>query len=208
MRTDWALVHVKIITKYHHTVTYGIGIWHGMALMKSWGEGLVAIRTAYELVLLKIITKFTWLVIFTETEIREARIPIKLLNPIFGRWSLHGMLNAPHNKRCEKAREKWKNDCLNLIECSTSDKDKEREKFVKQKAILLLCIYDFMRILVTKSGGSTFSIFNSEIGGKYIYRYIWVENTSINHVWNTCVLNQLILRCFACVWGWWYHDTS
>ena len=119
-----------------------------------------------------------------------------------GRWSLHWMLNAPHNKRCEKAREKWKNDCLNLIECSTSDKDKEREKFFKQKAILLLCIYDFMRILVTKSGGSTFSIFNSEIGGKYIYRYIWVENTSINHVWNTCVLNQLILlRCFACEWG-------
>ena len=83
------------------------------------------------------------------------------------------MLNAPHNKRCEKAREKWKNDCLNLIECSTSDKDKEREKFVKQKAILLLCIYDFMRILVTKSGGSTFSIFNSEIGGKYIGIFEW-----------------------------------
>ena len=60
------------------------------------------------------------------------------------------MLNAPHNKRCEKAREKWKNDCLNLIECSTSDKDKEREKLFTQKAILLLCIYDFMRILGTK----------------------------------------------------------
>ena len=53
------------------------------------------------------------------------------------------MLNAPHNKRCEKAREKWKNDCLNLIECSTSDKDKEREKFFKQKVILLLCMYDY-----------------------------------------------------------------
>ena len=57
---------------------------------------------------------------------------------------------GPHKKRCEKAIKKWKNNCLNLIECSTSDKDKEREKFFKQKAILLLCIYDFMRILVRK----------------------------------------------------------
>ena len=40
---------------------------------------MVAIRTAYELVHIKIITKFTWLVIFTETKIREARIPIKLI---------------------------------------------------------------------------------------------------------------------------------
>ena len=41
---------------------------------------------------------------------------------------------GPHNEKCEKAREKWKNDCLESLECATSDEDKERKrKYLSKK---------------------------------------------------------------------------
>ena len=43
---------------------------------------------------------------------------------------------GPHNKKCEEAREKWKNNCLEQIECtSLSDEYRERQRKLLNKKL-------------------------------------------------------------------------